>query len=387
MKNNIDKFDKLIDFIKKIYSSENNINLHSPVFIGNEKKYLKECIDSTFVSSIGKFVDKFENEIAKFTGVKRAVLCVNGTNALHISLKLTGVSSGDDVLTQSLTFIATSNAIRYCNANPVFIDVDRDTLGMSPKSLRDFLENCTYFNNGKLYNSISKNKISACLPMHTFGRSARISEIKEICDEYNLKLVEDAAEALGSYYLDKHLGTFGELGVISFNGNKIITSGGGGVIITDNDDLANKAKHLTTQAKLPHRWEYNHDNIGYNYRMPNINAALGLAQFENIHLYINKKRKLAKLYENFFEKHKIKYVNERKSEKTNYWLNFILASNLEERDFLLKKFNSNGIMARPAWSLVNNNLMYIKNQKLELVNSEWLYDRIINIPSSVIVDL
>ncbi len=387
MKNNIDKFDKLIDYIKKIYSSENNINLHSPVFIGNEKKYLKECIDSTFVSSIGKFVDKFENEIAKFTGVKRAVLCVNGTNALHISLKLTGVSSGDDVLTQSLTFIATSNAIRYCNANPVFIDVDRDTLGMSPKSLRDFLENCTYSNNGKLYNSISKNKISACLPMHTFGRSARISEIKEICDEYNLKLVEDAAEALGSYYLDKHLGTFGELGVISFNGNKIITSGGGGVIITDNDDLANKAKHLTTQAKLPHRWEYNHDNIGYNYRMPNINAALGLAQLENIHLYINKKRKLAKLYENFFEKHKIKYINERKSEKTNYWLSFILASNLEERDFLLNKFNSNGIMARPAWSLVNNNLMYIKNQKLDLVNSEWLYERIINIPSSVIVDL
>tara|TARA_B100001564_G_scaffold359749_1_gene382771 strand:- start:5875 stop:7038 length:1164 start_codon:yes stop_codon:yes gene_type:complete len=387
LKNNIDKFDKLIDYIKKIYSSENNINLHSPVFIGNEKKYLKECIDSTFVSSIGKFVDKFENEIAKFTGVKRAVLCVNGTNALHISLKLTGVSSGDDVLTQSLTFIATSNAIRYCNANPVFIDVDRDTLGMSPKSLRDFLENCTYSNNGKLYNSISKNKISACLPMHTFGRSARISEIKEICDEYNLKLVEDAAEALGSYYLDKHLGTFGELGVISFNGNKIITSGGGGVIITDNDDLANKAKHLTTQAKLPHRWEYNHDNIGYNYRMPNINAALGLAQLENIHLYINKKRKLAKLYENFFEKHKIKYINERKSEKTNYWLSFILASNLEERDFLLNKFNSNGIMARPAWSLVNNNLMYIKNQKLDLVNSEWLYERIINIPSSVIVDL
>jgi len=275
-------YTEIIQFIRKTFKSEDFIPLHAPTFSGNEKKYLNECIDSTFVSSVGKFVNLFEEEIAQYARAKHAIVCVNGTNALQISMIASGVVEGDEVITQPLIFIATANAISYLNAKPLFIDVDRDTMGLSPKSLELYLKENAELIDGSCFNKKTKRRIKACIPMHTFGFACKIDEIKEICDRYNIVLIEDAAEALGSYYKGKHLGTYGKLGVISFNGNKIITTGGGGIIITDDKALAKKIKHLTTQAKIPHPWEYRHDEIGYNFRMPNINAALGLAQLEQL---------------------------------------------------------------------------------------------------------
>ena len=305
-------FNDFIDFVKKIYGNKKEIPLHEPKFIGNEKKYLKDCIDTTFVSSIGKYVDKFEKKIAKYTGAKYAVATTNGTSALHVSLILAGVGQDDEVITQPLNFIASCNAISYCKAKPIFIDVDRDTMGLSPDALNLFLKNNTLIKNKKCINKRTKKIIKACVPMHSYGHPCRIKEIKRILKKYYIFLIEDAAESLGSFYDNKHTGTFGELGVISFNGNKIITAGGGGCIITNDKVLAKKAKHLTTTAKVPHKWDFNHDMTGYNYRMPNLNAALLMAQLENLNYFLKNKRKLAKKYEVFFKKKKYNFFKEPK---------------------------------------------------------------------------
>ncbi|MEK6658640.1 MAG: LegC family aminotransferase [Campylobacterota bacterium] len=373
----------IVDFIQKTFTTRKFIPLHEPRFIGNEKKYLNECIDSTFVSSVGKFVDEFEKKIAEFTGAKYAVATTNGTSALHISLLLAGVERDDEVITQPLTFIATCNAISYTGASSVFVDVDLDTMGLSPKSLEEFLNaNCEIADN-RCRNKTTKKTIKACVPMHTFGHPCKIDEIKEICDAWHIALVEDAAESLGSYYKDKHTGTFGLLGAISFNGNKIITSGGGGCIITNDETLAKKAKHITTTAKVPHRWEYSHDMVGYNYRLPNINAALLVAQLEQLESFLQNKRVLADEYREFFKNQNIEFVTEPKSSKSNYWLNAIILKDKQERDKFLEFSNNNGVMTRPIWTLMNRLEMFKECQCSDLTNAIYLEDRVVNIPSSV----
>ncbi|WP_338351352.1 LegC family aminotransferase, partial [Nonlabens tegetincola] len=355
-----------------------------PHFSGNEKKYVSECIDSTFVSSVGQFVNDFEKSIAEFTGAKRCVVCVNGTNAIHLALIASGVKENEEVITQPLTFIATVNAISYANAIPVFVDVDKDTMGMSPKSLKSFLDENTEIKDGVCINKLSGRKISACLPMHTFGHAARIEELKEICDVYHLTLIEDAAEAMGSRYKGKHLGSFGLLGTFSFNGNKTITTGGGGAIITDDETLADKLKHLSTQAKIPHKWQYEHDEVGYNYRMPNINAALGLAQMEKLEYILKQKRQLALEYKNFFTSLKIEVFEERENENCNYWLNAVILKNKEQQQLFLTELNEAGVMCRPIWELMTNMVMFKNCQKTNLDNATWLSHRVVNIPSSVV---
>jgi perosamine synthetase len=379
-------YDMIIDNIRDLFNEPKEfIPLHVPHFSGNEKKYVNECIDSTFVSSVGKFVDQFELAIAKYTGAKRCVVCVNGTNAIHLALIASGVDAGDEVLTQPLTFIATVNAISYAQATPVFVDVDKDTMGMSPTSLRKFLEEETIIKEGNCYSKTTGSKISACLPMHTFGHAVRIDEIKTICEEFHIILIEDAAEAIGSVYKGKHLGTYGILGTFSFNGNKTITTGGGGAIITDDEELADKLKHLSTQAKVPHKWKYEHDQIGYNYRMPNINAALGLAQIENLDYILKQKRKLAKSYKQSFTSIGIDVFVERESESSNYWLNAVILENKEQQQTFLSKLNDAGVMCRPIWELMTEMVMFKDCQKTNLDNARWLSDRVVNIPSSVVI--
>jgi aminotransferase in exopolysaccharide biosynthesis len=376
-------FKQVVEFIRGLYNTNDFIPLHEPKFIGNEKKYFEECIDSTFVSSVGKFVDLFEKKIAEYTGAKHAVVTLNGTEALHIALLLSNIKRNDEVITQPLTFIATANAISYLGAHPVFIDVDRENLGLSPEKLENFLSKNTEIRNNFCFNKISKRYIKACVPVHTFGHPVRIDEIKTICDKYKLILIEDAAESVGSLYKGKHTGTFGKLGILSFNGNKIITTGGGGMIITDDEELAKQAKHVTTQAKVPHKWEYIHDMVGYNYRMPNINAALGVAQLENLDKFIKNKRKFADIYKNFFRKTEIEFFTEPKNAFSNYWLNVILLKDKTERDKFLEYTISSGVMTRPAWRLMNKLEMFKQCQTGNLENSEWLSERVANIPSSV----
>src|SRR5574344_1005104 len=356
-------YSNTINFIKDLYGNQEFTPLAVPVFAGNEKKYLNECIDTTFVSSVGKFVDRFEEDMARYTGVKRAVVCVSGTNALHMSLLLSGVKKDDEVITQALTFIATCNALSYIGAHPVFLDVDKSTMGLSPDAMKEWLnKNAEVRKNTRIgelpesqdfafredelacYNKKTGRRIKACVPMHTFGHPVRIEEIAEICKEWHIELVEDAAESIGSTYKGKHTGTFGKIGVLSFNGNKTITTGGGGMLLFTDDRLATRAKHLTTQAKSPHRWEFIHDEIGYNYRMPNINAALGCAQLENLDKFIEAKRKLANRYQLFFKEIEIDFFVEPDNSKSNYWLNAILLNNREERDEFLEYTNQNGIM-------------------------------------------
>jgi len=381
--------NNLIKFIQQTYNTKDFIPLHEPRFRGNEKKYINECIDSTFVSSVGKFVDLFEQKIAEYTGAKYAVAAVNGTAALHMALLLSNVGDDDEVITQPITFVATANAISYTGASPVFIDVDKDTLGLSPEKLEHWLSlNTTHSSDDKQPVTINKKsgkQIKACVPMHTFGHPCRIDEIVEICNNYNITVIEDAAESLGSYYKGKHTGTFGKLAILSFNGNKTITTGGGGMILTDDEDLAKLAKHLTTQAKVPHKWEYIHDFIGYNYRLTNLAAALGVAQLEQIPGFIKAKRELAKSYKNFFINTNIEFVNEPNNSQSNYWLNTILFENRNVREEFLEYTNQNGIMTRPVWKLINELPMYKKCQTGDLSNAEWLADRIVNLPSSVIL--
>ena len=377
-------FENVINFIQETYQSKDFIPLHEPKFAGNEKKYLNECIDSTFVSSVGKFVDEFEDQIASYTGAKYAIATSNGTSALHISLLLANVDQNDEVITQPLTFVATCNAISYCGAQPVFVDVDRDTMGLSPVALQEFLDSNTTISNNKCLNNSTGKVIKACVPMHTFGNPCRVDEIKAICDEYNICLIEDAAESLGSLYKGKHTGTYGEMGVMSFNGNKIITAGGGGCIITDNETLAKQAKHLTTTAKVPHKWAFNHDQVGYNYRMPNLNAALLVAQLEQLDSFLNSKKRLAIQYKEFFENKGIGFVTEIEEAKSNYWLNALILGNLKQRDLFLEVTNAAGVMTRPTWTLMSKLPVFKGCQKGNLNNAEWLEDRVVNIPSSAI---
>ena len=376
-------FDETIKFIRSTFNTSEFIPLHEPRFIGNEKKYLNECIDSTFVSSVGKFVDKFEQVIADYTGAKYAVATVNGTSALHVSLILAGVQKDDEVITQPLTFVATCNAISYCGATPIFVDVDRETLGMSPDVLKKFLEENAEIKDCKCMNKVSGRTIKACVPMHTFGHACRVDEIKDVCDAYHLALVEDAAESLGSCYKGKHTGTFGKLGAMSFNGNKIITAGGGGCIITDDEALAKKAKYITTTAKVPHKWEYTHDVIGYNYRMPNLNAALLVAQLEKLDGFLRSKRDLSRAYKVFFESSNMMFLTEPEDSSSNYWLNAVILKDKAERDLFLEETNAKGVMTRPIWTLMNKLEMFKDAQCGVLDNALWLEDRVVNIPSSV----
>ena len=373
--------DEVIKFIKKLFDSDEILALHQPVFMGNEKRYLNECIDTTFVSSVGKFVDRFENMIKVYTGAKYAIASVNGTAGLHVALKLVGVQRGTEVITQPLTFVATCNAIRYCDANPIFVDVDIDTMGLSPNSLQKFIDEYTEQRNGYCFNKKTGNKISAVLPMHTFGRPCRIKEIAGICKEFNLALVEDAAESLGSYYQEQHTGTFGEFGVFSFNGNKVITSGGGGIIVTNDPTLAKKAKHITTTAKLAHPYEFIHDDEAFNYRLPNINAALGCAQMESLDIILDNKRHLAEEYNAFFEEKSIVFAKALNETKQNHWLNAILLENKSIRDDFLNQTNDAGVMTRPIWRLMNKLKMFNKYHTDDLENALWLEERVVNIPS------
>jgi perosamine synthetase len=377
-------FENIVRFIQKTYKTTETIPLHEPRFVGNEKKYLNECIDSTFVSSVGKFVEEFEKKIAEYVGTKFAVATINGTSALHIALLLANVKENDEVITQPLTFVATCNAINYCGAQPVFIDVDRETMGLSPKALQIFLETNTTIQNNQCINNVTGKVIKACVPMHTFGHSCKIDEIKNICDQYRICLIEDCAESLGSLYKDKHTGTFGQIGVMSFNGNKIITAGGGGCIVTNDEVLARKAKHLTTTAKVPHKWEYAHDMIGYNYRMPNLNAALLVAQLENLEIFLLRKRELAIAYSDFFNDTTCQFVKEPIASQSNYWLNAIILKDQEQRDLFLDETNSKGVMTRPIWTLMNKLTMFQNAQCGELTNAEWLEGRVVNIPSGVV---
>jgi len=382
LKNKQNQNHNIIKFIKKKFKNKKLVQLHEPRFIGNEKKYLETCIESTFVSSVGKFVDSFEKKIANYMKSRFAIATSSGTSALHISLLLANVDQDSEVITQPLNFIATCNAITYCGASPIFVDVDKDTMGLSPSALAFFLEKNTKVKNKKCINKITGKIIKACVPMHTFGHPCRIDEIKKICKKYFLFLIEDAAESVGSTYKKKNTGTFGELGVYSFNGNKIITSGGGGCILTNDEYLAKKAKHLTTTAKVPHKWDFKHDMIGYNYRMPNLNAALLFAQLENLKRFIIDKRKLAHEYELFFKKINYNFFKEPKNCKSNYWLNSILLKNKKDRDDFLELTNSNGIMTRPIWLLMNTLPMFRYKQNYNLQNSNWLSERVVNIPSS-----
>ena len=376
---------RIVDFIKKTFNTQEFIPLHEPRFIGNEKKYLNDCIDSTFVSSVGKYVDTFEKEFAKKVGSKYAIATVNGTAALHISLILADVKKDDEVITQPLTFIATCNAISYIGAKSIFVDVDLDTMGLSPSSLLSFLETNCEIQDSKCINKTTGKTIKACVPMHTFGHPCKIDEIKDICDTWSIALVEDAAESLGSYYKHKHTGTFGKVGAFSFNGNKIITSGGGGVIVTDDEVLAKRAKHITTTAKIPHPFEYVHDEIGYNYRLPNLNAALLVAQLEQLDKFLDSKTELASLYEEFFKSQDIEFIKQPQNSKSNYWLQAVLLKDKKQRDEFLEFTNKNGVMTRPIWKLMNELEMFKECQKTTLENAKYLEERVVNIPSSVIL--
>jgi aminotransferase in exopolysaccharide biosynthesis len=380
------RYIKLIEFIKTLYPGTDYIPLHAPIFVGNERRYVLDAIDSTYVSSVGAYVNKFEEMMCEITGAKNAIAMVNGTNALHMGLLLADVIHSDEVISQSLTFIATVNAISYIGATPVFIDVDIDSMGMSPKSLSDFLMiNGEIRSDGFCYNKTSKKRIKACVPMHTFGSPCRIDEIAKICAAYNISLVEDAAESLGSFYKERHTGVFGKVGVFSFNGNKTVTSGGGGALITDDPKLAKRAKHLSTQAKVPHAWAFIHDEVGYNYRMPNLNAALACAQLEQLNSFVEKKRVIAANYQEFSKASGIAFTSEIEHAKSNYWLNCILLDSAKERDEFLKFANENGVMSRPVWELMHRLPMFEKAQTGDLSNSKWLADRLVNIPSSVIL--
>jgi perosamine synthetase len=372
----------LLEFIRKLYGNSSQIPLHVPHFAGNEKRYLGECIDTTMVSSVGPFVDRFEAMMREITGARYAIAATNGTAALHMSLILAGVKAGDEVITQPLTFVATCNAISYQQAIPVFVDVDRDTLGLSPNALKGFLEkNCEKRGNTCI-NSLSGRRIAAVVPMHTFGHPVKISEIVDLCNEWYLPVVEDAAESLGSYFNNQHTGTFGLFGAFSFNGNKTVTCGGGGCIVTNDEAIGKKAKYLTTTAKVPHPWLYFHDEIGYNYRLPNINAALACAQLEQLDGFLQKKRETAMAYEAFCKTIGIKYLNEPLGGKSNYWLNAIIFNSLNERNSFLELAHSQGIMARPIWTLMNKLPMFTMHYHENIDNAVWLEDRVVNLPSS-----
>lgn len=376
--------NKILKFIKDLYPNETPVPLHEPRFIGNEKKYLAECIDTTYVSYVGKFVNQFEDKIKEFTGAKYAIATSNGTLALHMALILAGVKADDEVLTQTLTFVATANAVSYTGAKCVFIDSDKDTMGMCPDKLQEFLiNNCEQHDDGFTYNKKTSKRISVCIPMHVFGHPVKIDKIVSICKQYNILVIEDAAESLGSYYKNKHTGLYGEIGILSFNGNKVITTGGGGMIITNNDELAKRALHLTKTAKVSHPWEFIHDEVGYNYRLSNLNAAVGCSQMECIKGFLENKRNLANKYIEFFRSVGVSFFKEPKDCISNYWLNCMIVNNREERDAFLKLSNDSKVTTRPIWRLMNKLPMYSNCESTNLDVAQWFEDRVINIPSSV----
>ncbi|EKT7746714.1 TPA: aminotransferase LegC [Campylobacter coli] len=376
-------FEKEISFIKSLFNKE-NIALHEPCFIGNEKKYLLECIDSGFVSSVGEFVTRFEETLKEKTKARFVIATNTGTAALHIALLANGIDENCEVITQSISFVATANAIAYTGAKPVFLDIDENTLSLSPKALEHFLENQTYQKDNLSYNKTTHKPIKACVIMHTFGLSAHIKAIKELCEKYHILLIEDAAEALGSTYENKALGTFGKCGILSFNGNKIITGGCGGAILSDDENLAKLARHLSTTAKIPHPYEYDHDRIAYNYRLCNINAAILLAGLENLELFLENKRELAKIYKDFFKNHdKCKFIDEKSNEKSNFWLNTLLFKNENLRNIFLEECLKNNIFVRPVWKSLPSLKAFQNCQSNELINTKKLEKRLINLPSSV----
>lgn len=376
-------FKKEISFIKSLFNKE-NIALHEPCFIGNEKKYLLECIDSGFVSSVGEFVTRFEEALKEKTKARFVIATNTGTAALHIALLANGIDENCEVITQSISFVATANAIAYTGAKPVFLDIDENTLSLSPKALEHFLENQTYQKDNLSYNKTTHKLIKACVIMHTFGLSAHIKALKELCEKYRILLIEDAAEALGSTYENKALGTFGKCGILSFNGNKIITGGCGGAILSDDENLAKLARHLSTTAKIPHPYEYDHDRIAYNYRLCNINAAILFAGLENLELFLENKRELAKIYKDFFKNHdKCKFIDEKSNEKSNFWLNTLLFKNENLRNIFLEECLKNNIFVRPVWKSLPSLKAFQNCQSNELINTKKLEKRLINLPSSV----
>jgi perosamine synthetase len=372
----------IVSFIQGTFDTKEFIPLHEPRFRGNEKKYLIDTIDSTFVSSVGAYVDKFEEMMQFITTTKKAVAVVNGTAGIQVALRLVGVKPGNEVITQALTFIATANAIAYNGALPVFIDVDLDTMGLSPKAVEAFLQQSAELRSDGCYNKQTGNKIAACLPMHTFGFPVHLDELVHVCEKWGIPIVEDSAESLASEYKGRQTGSFGKLGVFSFNGNKTVTAGGGGAIVTNHIDLGIRAKHLSTTAKRPHPYEFYHDEMGYNYRMPNLNAALACAQLEQLHTLLANKRELAGLYSVFFKTQGIKFRTELPDTKANYWLMCVELSDKAERDEFLKVTNAGGVMTRPIWQLMYKLPMYANCQKDSQVNAEFLEERIVNIPSS-----
>ena len=382
------KNSEIVTFIRDIYSSSDNevIPLHEPRFISNEKDALNDCIDSTYVSTVGEYVTKFEKKIGDYTGAKHVIPTTNGTSALHVSMIAAGVRPGDEVITQAFTFVATCNAINYCNAKPVFVDISRETLGLCPKSLKKWLKNNSENKKNNLYNKKTGAKITAVVPMHTFGHSCQINEIRDICKEFNLILIEDTAEALGSFSNNKHLGVYGDIGTLSFNGNKIITTGGGGAVLTNNDNYAERIRHISTTARVKTKFTFDHDEIGYNYRMPNLNASLGIAQIEKLEYFIKKKRELAKKYHILFENTDIEFFNEPENTRSNYWLNTLIFKNEIKRNDALEYTNKNKIMTRPPWTLMTKLNMFSNCERSDIKNSEELEKKVLNIPSSVPIE-
>jgi aminotransferase in exopolysaccharide biosynthesis len=378
-------FDEIIKFIRELYpSAQGNIALHEPLFNGNEKKYLEDCIDSTFVSSVGQYVGRFEQMLQEYTGADYAIATSNGTAALHIALLAAGVKPGEIVITQPLTFIATCNAVAYSGAQPLFVDVNKNTLGLSAEKLYDFLNQHTFMNDeGECLHKTSGKRIAACLPMHTFGHPCDMESIMPLCNQFNIPVIEDAAESIGSLFKGRHTGTFGLCGTLSFNGNKTITCGGGGAIITSNPEIGKLAKHLTTQAKVPHNWDFYHDITAYNYRMPNINAALACAQMEQLQGFLEDKRHIAGLYKAFFSNTPFTFIDEPENARSNFWLNAILLNGPEQRNEFLKITNSNGIMTRPAWKLMPDLPMYKNSLSENIDNARFIEERLVNLPSSV----
>jgi aminotransferase in exopolysaccharide biosynthesis len=376
-------FKSSITFIKELFDSKEFIPLHVPTFSGKEKEYVSQTIDSTFVSSVGAFVDQFEHSMAQISNTQKAVAVVNGTAGLQVALRLAGVASGDEVITQALTFVATANAIAYNNAHPVFIDVDLDTMGLSPKAVEAFLSEFGELREKVCYNKKTGRRIAACVPMHTFGFPVHLDELIAVCTKWNIPIIEDAAESLGSEYKGKPTGSFGQLGVFSFNGNKIVTCGGGGAIVTNDISLGEKGKYLTTTAKIPHPYEYVHDELGHNYRMPNLNAALACAQLEQLDHFVTNKRATALVYDAFFKTKGIKFRNENPDTKANYWLMCVELENKKDRELFLKETNDNKVMTRPIWQLMFRLPMYADCQRDAQINALFLEERIVNIPSSV----
>lgn len=385
MTKDVERFAQgLVDRVRARYATDDFIPLHAPHFAGRDREYLLEAIDSGFVSSVGRHVDAFEAALRTFTGAGFAVATVNGTAALHIALLLASVGPEDEVVTQSITFVATCNAIRYCNAYPLFVDIDRETLGLSPDSLAAFLdEHAEIRNDGLCWNRDTGRVIRACVPMHTCGHPARIERIAEVCAHWNILLVEDAAESLGSFYRGRHTGLFGTIAALSFNGNKIITTGGGGMILTDDEALARRAKHLTTTAKQPHPYLFVHDEVGFNYRLPALNAALGCAQMEVLPDYLIHKRALAEYYAAWFHETERLFMHEPDEATSNFWLNAFLARDRRERDLVLEYTNARGVMTRPLWNPMHTLAPFRDCPRAELPNSEWIEARLVKLPSSV----